>query len=191
MAFSKNKLLNIRLLDTDFAKMIPKLKQWLQIDFSKLRELRLNYKSQLQIDPLKVCIANDAMAYCGLDLGRFVQWMGGEYTGQHWDTHSTLAAVRDHVSADDYEHMKWILLNGCPAQLYIKEPLSNKIKMIERWNSKSFNNNTTLVLKTMNKENWYSHLIPLDEIMCRFSPYCHHTTQTDSWCGWVVDWRFK
>ncbi len=83
MAFSKNKLLNIRLLDTDFAKMIPKLKQWLQIDFSKLRELRLNYKSQLQIDPLKVCIANDAMAYCGLDLGRFVQWMGGEYTGQH------------------------------------------------------------------------------------------------------------
>ena len=24
----------------------------------------------------------------------------------------------------------------------------------------------------------YSHLIPLDEIMCRFSPYCRHTTQT-------------
>ncbi len=28
--FSKNKLLNIRLLNTDFAKMIPKLQRWLQ-----------------------------------------------------------------------------------------------------------------------------------------------------------------
>ncbi len=74
--------------------------------------------------------------------------------------------------------MKRILLNGCPAQLNFKEPLSNKIKMIECGNSKSFNNNTTLVLKTMNKEDRYSHLIPLNEIMCCFSPYCCHTTQT-------------
>ncbi len=50
--------------------------------------------------------------------------------------------------------------------------------MIEQGNSKSFNANTNLVLKTLNKENRYSHLIPLDEIMCRFSPYCHHTIQT-------------
>ncbi len=50
-AFSKNELLNIRLLNTDFAKMIPKLQRWLQIDFSTLRELRLNYESQMQIDP--------------------------------------------------------------------------------------------------------------------------------------------
>jgi hypothetical protein len=118
------------------------------------------------------------MAHFGLDPGRFVRWMGGEYTGQHRDTHSTVAAVRGHVSADDYAHMKRILLDGCPAQLDYEEPLSNKIEMIERGNSKSFNNNTALVLKTINKEDWYSHLIPLDEIMCRFSPYCCHTTQT-------------
>jgi hypothetical protein len=46
------------------------------------------------------------------------------------------------------------------------------------WKFKSFNNNTDLVLKTMNKEDRYSHLIPLDEIMCHFPPYCCHTTQT-------------
>jgi hypothetical protein len=50
--------------------------------------------------------------------------------------------------------------------------------MIERGNSKSFSINTTLVLKTVNKEDQYRHLIPLDEIMCCFSPYCCHTTQT-------------
>ncbi len=57
-AFSKNELLNIRLLNTDFAKMTPKLKRWLQIDFSTLRKPRLNYKSQMQIDPHQVCMAN-------------------------------------------------------------------------------------------------------------------------------------
>jgi hypothetical protein len=51
--------------------------------------------------------------------------------------------------------MKRILLKGCPAQLDFEEPLSNKIEMIERGNSKSFNNNTTLVLKTINKEDRY------------------------------------
>jgi hypothetical protein len=102
--------------------------------------------------------------------------MGGEYTGQHQDAYSTLAAVKGHVSTDDYEQMKQILLNGCPAQLDFEEPLSNKIEMIDRGNLKSLNANTALVLKTMNKEDRYSHLIPLDEIMCRFSPYCCHTT---------------
>ena len=99
-------------------------------------------------------------------------------TGQHQDTHATLAAVRGHVSADDYAHMKRILLDGCPAQFDFEEPLSNKIEMIKCGNSKSFNNNTALVLTTMNNEDRYSHLIPLDEIMCRFSPYCCRTTQT-------------
>jgi hypothetical protein len=82
-------------------------------------------------------MANAAMAHFGRDLGRFVQWMGGEYMGQHRDTHSTLAAVRGHVSADDYAHMKQMLLNGCPAQLDFEEPLSNKIEMIKWGNSKS------------------------------------------------------
>jgi hypothetical protein len=50
VALSKNELLNIRLLNTNFAKMIPNLKQWLQIDFSTLRKPRLNYESQMQID---------------------------------------------------------------------------------------------------------------------------------------------
>jgi hypothetical protein len=73
--------------------------------------------------------------------------------------------------------MKRVLLNGCPAQLNFEEPLSNKIEMIKHGNSKSFNDNTNLVLKTINKDDWYSHLILLDEIMCCFSPYCCHTTQ--------------
>jgi hypothetical protein len=61
--------------------------------------------------------------------------------------------------------MKRILLDGCPSQLNFGEPLSKKIEMIKCGNSKSLNNNTALVLKTNNKEDWYSHLVPLDEIV--------------------------
>jgi hypothetical protein len=78
----------------------------------------------------------------------------------------------------NYKQMKRILLDRYPAQFNFKEPLSNKIEMIDQGNSKSFNANTALVLKTMNKEDRYSHLIPLDEIICHFSPYCCHTSQT-------------
>jgi hypothetical protein len=92
-AFSKNELSSIRLLDTNFAEMIPKLQQWLQIDFSLLPKPQSNYESQTTIDPHQVSMVNAAMAHFGLDPGRFVRWMGGKYTGQHRHAHSTLAAV--------------------------------------------------------------------------------------------------
>jgi hypothetical protein len=47
--------------------------------------------------------------------------------------------------------MKRIFIDGCPEELKFDEPLSNKLTMIERGNSKSFNENPELVLKTMNK----------------------------------------
>ena len=74
--------------------------------------------------------------------------------------------------------MERILLNGCPDELTFDEPLDNKLEMIKRGHSKSFNDNIDLVLKTMNKEDRYSHLVPLDKTICRFSPYCCNTTQT-------------
>jgi hypothetical protein len=75
-------------------------------------------------------MANTAMAHFGLDPGRFIQRMGGKYTDQHKDAHSTLAAVQGHVLADDYAHMERIVLDSCPAQLDFEEPLSNKTKML-------------------------------------------------------------
>ena len=74
--------------------------------------------------------------------------------------------------------MKRILIDGCPVELKFDKPLSNKLTMIEQGNSKIFNDNPKLFLKTMNKEERYSHLLPLHKLICKFSPYCHHTTQT-------------
>ena len=60
--------------------------------------------------------------------------------------------------------MERILLDGCPAKLTFEEPLSNKMEMISRGNSKSFNENLDVVKKTMNKEDIYSRVVPIHGI---------------------------
>jgi hypothetical protein len=107
-----------------------------------------------------------------------VRFLGGEYTGYNHNVHRTLSAVIDHVSPDDLTYMKRIHLDGCPAELIFKEPLSNKMEMILRGNSKSFNENPEIVKKTMNKDDRYSHVVPLDILICLLSPYLRHTMQT-------------
>jgi len=77
--------------------------------------------------------------------------MGGEYTGSHHDVKKTLIAVCPHVTVKDYNHIEWILLDGCPVELKFTEPLSNKLEMIRRGNSKSFNDHPELVKKVIRR----------------------------------------
>jgi hypothetical protein len=123
-------------------------------------------------------MASAAMVHFGLDPGKFVRWMGGEYTGYYRNIKATLLAVRPYITADNYNHSERILLDGCPAELKFTEPLSNKLEMIRRGNSKSFNDHPELVKKAMNKEDRYSHLVPIDEDICQVSAYLRHTIQT-------------
>jgi hypothetical protein len=90
-------------------------------------------------------MASVAMIHFGLDPVKFICFLGGEYTGYTRDVHRTLSVVKDHISPEDLAHMKWILLDSCPAELTFKEPLSNKMEMMSRGNSKSFNENLEIV----------------------------------------------
>ena len=116
-------------------------------------------------------MASAAMVYFGLDPGKLVRWLGGEYIGKRCNVVCILATVKDHISEDNYAHMKRIFINGCPAELQFDETLLNKLTMIEQGNSKSFNENPELVLKTMNKEDCYNHLLPLHKLICKFSAH--------------------
>ncbi len=100
-------------------------------------------------------MASVAMIHFCLDPGKFARFLMGKYTSQHWDVCQTLDAIQDHVTSDNYGHIKLILLDGCPAQLTFEEPLSNKLEFISCGNSKSFFENPQLVQKTMNKEDRY------------------------------------
>ncbi len=145
--FSKEDLFNLCLVNKDFANIVPKVLHWLQANFTPLRDPCLGYKQQGHINPYCMEMASAAMIHFGLDSGKFVRFLSGKYTGQYWDVHCTLGAIRDHVTSDNYGHIKQILLDGCPAQLTFKEPLSNKLKFISHGNSKSFVENPQLVQK--------------------------------------------
>jgi hypothetical protein len=158
--------------------MIPKTIRWLKVDFSPLFKPRYNYEQQERINPHCIEMASAAMIYFGLNPGKFVQWLGGKYTGHHWDVQTTLDAVESHITPGDFEHMKRILLDGCPAEIMFIEPLDNKLAMLKCRNLKTFKDNPDLGKKAMNKEDRYSHLVPIDKDICRTSAYCHITTQT-------------
>jgi hypothetical protein len=136
----------------DFASLVPKITRWLTVDFSLLCKPRYNYEQQEQIDPHRVKMASAAMVNFGLDPQKFVQCMGGKYTGYHLDVQRTIAAVCRYITAKDYNHIEKILLDGCPAELMFTEPLDNMLKMIRQGKLKSFNDNPNLVRKAMNKE---------------------------------------
>jgi hypothetical protein len=112
--------------------MIQKVLRWLQTNFSPLLEPRYNYKQQEHINTSRVKMASMAMIHFGLDPGKFACFLGGEYTGYTRNVHRTLSVVKDHISPEDLAHMKWILMDGCLAELTFEEPLSNKIDDLER-----------------------------------------------------------
>jgi hypothetical protein len=123
-------------------------------------------------------MASAAIIHFGLDPGKFVRFLSSKYTGQHQDVRPTLDAVQNHVTSDNYNHIKQILLDDCPAQLTFEEHLSNNLEFISCGNSKSFVENPQLVQNTMNKEDHYSHLVPMDPLLCKLYPYLCHTMQS-------------
>ena len=74
----------------------------------------------------------------GLDPGRVVRTLGGEYTGA-WrdvDTILILHEIKSVVNLEDYQHSKRILIKGCPSKLIFDEHGENNLKMIKRGNQK-------------------------------------------------------
>ncbi len=165
-------------MNKDFANIVPKVLQWLQVNFTPLRDPHLRYEQQDHINPHCMEMASAAMIHFGLDPGKFVRFLSGKYTSQYWDVRHTLDAIQDHATSDNYGHIQQILLDGCPAQLTFEEPSSNKLEFISSGNLMSFVENPQLVRKTMNKEDRYSHLVPMDPLLCKLSPYLRHTMQS-------------
>jgi hypothetical protein len=82
-------------------------------------------------------MANAVMIQFEFDPGKFVRFLGGEYTGYSCNIQKILLAVKDHFSHEDLAHMKLILLDESPAESILEEPLSNRLEMILRRSSKN------------------------------------------------------
>jgi hypothetical protein len=83
VSFSNQDLFNLRMVNKDFANIVPKTCRWLCLDFIPLQEPRYGYEDQGAIDSHRIEMASATMIHFGLDPGKFVCWLSGEYTGQY------------------------------------------------------------------------------------------------------------
>jgi hypothetical protein len=68
VSFSEEDTSNLCLVNKDFAKIVPKVLHWLQVNFTPLQDPRLGYEQQDHINPYRVEMASAAMIHFGLDL---------------------------------------------------------------------------------------------------------------------------
>ncbi len=93
VVFFQEDLSNLCLVNKDFADIVPKVLRWLRVNFTPLQDPHLEYKQQDHFNPDCVEMASTAMIHFGLDPGKFVCFLPGKYTGQHWDIRRTLDAI--------------------------------------------------------------------------------------------------
>jgi len=158
-------------------KVVPEIVRLLNVDWRPLKRPRLNYQSQREIDPHRVDMATALAVRAGLDPGKIVRTLNGEYTGAHRNVKRVLKAVAPVVSAEDYSQIKRVLRRGCPFSLKFQEDGDNKLRAITKGNQKSFVQNPDVVKKALNKEDRNSHLVTLHEWVCRLGPNLRHTSQ--------------
>ena len=101
-SFKTKDLISLRSVSKIFAEVVPKIIRWSSIDFAPLCEPRLDYEAQTTIDNHRVEMASVAMLHFGLDPGKFVRWMEGEYTGSGRNVSQVMDTVKGHIS--DEEH---------------------------------------------------------------------------------------
>ena len=81
-----------------------------------------------------------ALAICvGLDPGRIVRTLEGEYTGAWRNVEEILGKVESVVTPQDYNHINRILTQGCPSVLKFEEKSDSKLTAMDRGNQKTFN----------------------------------------------------
>ena len=160
-----------------FKEMISDVIELRSIDFSPLKIPRLNYADQQSICPHRVSLATAGLIHYGLHPGMLVRYLKGEYVGESRDHVKVLNEVSSRISIKDANHIKRILTLGCPAKLVLEEESSNKLSVIKKGNQQTFLAHPEVAVKTMNKEERYSHLIALRSWVVYFPPYLRCTPQ--------------
>jgi hypothetical protein len=122
-------------------------------------------------------MATAAMIHYGLHPGMLIRYLKGEYVGEHRDVLAILEAVLLHISENDVNHIRQILMQGCPSKLILGKPNTMNNKMIAQGNQQTFQLYPEFVTKTMNKEEKNSHLISVKLWVLLCSPYTQSTLQ--------------
>jgi hypothetical protein len=145
------------------------------IDFSKLREPKIGYSNQQEIQSLRVDLATAGMIYYSLHPGMLIRYVKGEYIGENRNVPQVLNDVSPYIDSVDSKHIECMLSMGFQSIIDFDESSEMKATIIEKGNQATFKMYPDIVKKTINKEDRKNHLLPVKLWVLRFSPYCCHT----------------
>jgi hypothetical protein len=100
------------------------------LDFSQLKESRLEYADQEQISLERVDLAMSALIDYGLHPGMLIRYLKDEYSSKSQDVKIVLTEVKPYVKKKGLKHIECILTQGCPSQLIFEEESANKLAVI-------------------------------------------------------------
>ena len=97
----KKDLVNLSMTDKLLREVVPEVMRLLLVDWKPLLKPRLDYEDPNQIDVDRVDMATALAVRSGLDPGKIVRTMGGEYVGANRNVKSILKSVESVVSKED------------------------------------------------------------------------------------------
>ena len=106
-----------------------------------------------------------------------IWYVKGECVGESRDVSKIIKHILPYIDKADVAHIERILTKGCPSIINFKEASEMKSFIIEKGNQANFKMYPEIVTKTMNKEDRYSHLLPIKLWVLYFPPWCCHTAQ--------------
>jgi hypothetical protein len=176
--FTDKEIANLARLDTEYHRFVNLCGRLRSVNFRSLKDDRFNYEEQEEISTERVEEASACLLHYGGDPSMRTRFCNGEYTGARRDIDKILKDIRDHVDQKDYNDVERILREGCPDKFNRTVTHAEKMKYLKRGNCPSVIANSEKVIKAMNKEDRYNHVIPVDQGFCRFSAFIHHVPQT-------------
>ena len=113
--FTKSGLVNLKCFNKMYCEMIDDVLQLQSVDFSSLKQPRLNYADQAVISQEQDDLATACAIHYVLHTGMVIRYLKGEYVGESRDEERILEAVSPYISVKDCQHIKRIINQGCPS----------------------------------------------------------------------------
>jgi hypothetical protein len=134
---SSQDLENLKAVSELYNEMISDILELRSVIFLSLKNPRLNYAEQQNIRHQRVLLATTSLIYYGLHPGMLIRYLKGEYVGESRDSDWVLREVSSRISAEDANHIRRILMQGCPAKLLLKEESLNQLSVIKKGNQQT------------------------------------------------------
>jgi hypothetical protein len=108
------------------------------LDCTKIREPRIGYADQQEIQPSCVDMATAAIIHYSLHPGMLIQYVKGKYAGESRDVSQVVNDVLPYIDQQDVKHISRILTNGCPSYINFEKASDMKSFTIKKGNQAMF-----------------------------------------------------